>query len=93
MTAKIELGDEVRCKYTGFKGIVVAKTEFINGCIQFNVLPKMVKGKNAIEGYPEDIGIDEDSLEVMRKGKKKVSKKRVKIAGGRARQVQPMRGY
>lgn len=64
---EIKLGDKVRCKLTGFTGTAVAKTEFINGCIQWNVLPKgKDKGK-----MPEDMSIDEQSLEVIPKKKKK----------------------
>jgi len=44
--SEIELGDKVRCIHTGFIGIAVARTEFINGCIQFNVLPKGDKNNN-----------------------------------------------
>ena len=35
----IELGHKVRDKITGFEGIVIAKCEYINGCIQFEVKP------------------------------------------------------
>ena len=40
---EIELGDKVKCKHTGFVGIAVAKTEFINGCIQYEVMPRVKK--------------------------------------------------
>ena len=67
----IKLGDKVRCKVTGFTGIAVARTEFLNGCIQFNVLPKADKKTK----MPEEIGIDEGSLELVNKPKKKVIKR------------------
>ncbi len=68
---KIKFGDKVRDKVSGFVGIVVAKTEFINGCIQWNVMPKAGKdGK-----MPEEIGIDEGSLEVIITKIKKIKKK------------------
>ena len=67
---EIKLGDKVKCKITGFTGVAVAKTEFLNGCIQFMVAPKGDK-KNKM---PEEIGIDEQSLEII-KVKKKVVKR------------------
>lgn len=85
--SEIQLGDKVKCRHTGFVGIVVAKTEFINGCIQFGVLPKMKKK----DTYPDEIAIDEDSLEVIAKKKKVVKKK--KPLGGRARPSPSMRGF
>lgn len=68
--SKIQLGDKVKCKYTGFTGVAVAKTEFINGCIQWQVLPKGNKNNK----MPEEIAIDEQSLEVIPIKKKKVKK-------------------
>ncbi len=68
---EIKLGDKVRCKLTGFTGIAVAKTEFINGCVQWSVLSKMGKDKK----MPEEIGIDSQSLELVSKPKKRTKKK------------------
>lgn len=68
MKNKIELGDKVECIYTGFTGIAVAKTEFINGCVQFNVAPKW-NGKNI--PLVDEIGVDESSLKIIQKAKKK----------------------
>ena len=70
----IELGDAVRCKYSGFKGVAVSRTEFINGCVQFGVLPK-VKKDGTIQ---DDVGIDEEGLEVI----KKKTKTRIPPLGG-----------
>jgi len=73
----VELGDKVRDKYSGLVGIAVVRSEFINGCIQFEVQPKAVKdGK-----LPESIGIDEGALEVINKVKVKKTFK-VKLMGG-----------
>lgn len=71
MKTIIELGDKVEDIYTGFKGIAVAKTEFINGCIQIEVLPKVDKDNK----QAEPLGIDEKSLKVISKKKKPVKKK------------------
>lgn len=59
------LGDKVKCKHTGFSGIIVGRTEFINGCKQYCVIPKEKDGK-----YPEDVGIDEESLKLMERQNK-----------------------
>ncbi len=84
---KIELGKEVRCKITGFKGIVVARTEFINGCVQYNVSPKWEKGKNPAE---QEVSIDESSLELVEKPKKKIKKNET---GGKMTRGLKFRGH
>jgi len=68
---QIKLGDKVKDKISGFVGIAVAKTEFLNGCIQYSIQPKVEKGNNV----PDEIGIDEQSLEIVKPKKIKVKKK------------------
>jgi len=71
---KYKLGATVRCKYSGFEGVIVARVQFINKCVQYNVLP-FNKDKSKI---PEDMAIDEQSLEkirIVKKKKIKVKKK------------------
>ncbi len=85
---KIELGDKVRCKITGYTGIATAKTEFLNGCVQYEVTAKIGKdNKLPMEGNP---GIDEQSLEVIKTKKKKIIKD---DNGGSMRRGINMRGY
>ena len=86
MKKEIKLGDKVRCKLTGFTGTAVAKTEFINGCTQWNVMPKGDKNNK----MPEDVSIDEQSLEVV-PIKKKIIKK--KENGGPMTRGLKLRGY
>lgn len=86
MDKKIKLGDTVRCKYTGFVGIAIAKTEFINGCVQIDVTPKANKD-NKVE---ETQGIDVGSLEIIDKPKKKIQKKKT---GGSNSLSKTQRGY
>jgi len=82
----IQLGDKVRCKLSGFVGVAVARTEFINGCVQYNVLPKVKKTNEVIE----DVSIDEGSLEVI---SKKTKPKKKKENGGPMRKAISARGY
>ena len=63
---EINLGDKVKDKVTGFVGIAVAKTEFLNGCVQYSVAPKVGKDNK----FPEEMGIDEQSLTVITKRRK-----------------------
>ena len=65
--AKIKLGDLVIDKVTGFVGTVVAKAEYLNGCIQYGVKPKVDKdGKMVDVEY-----IDVDQLESLSVADKK----------------------
>ncbi len=42
---KIKLGDKVKDLVTGFTGVVVSRIEYINGCVQFGIVPKADKDK------------------------------------------------
>lgn len=64
---EIKLGDEVKCKYTGVKGIVLSKSEFINGCTQFGITPKF-NPKIALSEATAEISIDSQSLIIIKKG-------------------------
>lgn len=62
---KIKLGDEVIDVISGYKGIAVARTEFLNGCIQYIIQSKLkAGGLLPVEGPPS---IDEVSLKVIKK--------------------------
>jgi len=105
---RIKLGDKVKCLITGYVGIVVARVEFLNGCIQYSVASKVNPKDNKLpmEGEPS---IDEISLKVLKrkvilskeyedeeKDKPKVKlkiKKEVKSTGGPTRFMGSMRGY
>ena len=39
----INLGDEVRDSISGFRGIAIAKHEYLHGCTRVSVAPKMGK--------------------------------------------------
>ena len=90
---RIKLGDKVRCKITGFEGIATSRTEFINGCIQLEVTPKLKKGQTAKVDDLVGVNIDEGSLEKVDDGinkKKPIVKKRT---GGAMRKAPRMRGF
>jgi len=62
----IRLGQQVRDKVSGFTGIATAKVEYLNGCVQYCVKPK-IKTKND-NTMPEGQYIDEGQLEIISKG-------------------------
>jgi len=61
---KIELGDKVKCIYTGFTGIVVSRIEFINGCIQYELAVHVGKDNKPVDGTY----IDSQSLKIISRG-------------------------
>jgi hypothetical protein len=65
----ISLGDKVRDVVTGFEGIVIARTDWLNGCVRFVVQPDKIE-KNGKQ--PEGVSIDEQQLEVLEAGKIKL---------------------
>jgi len=86
--SEIELGDKVKDTITGFKGIATAKTEFINGCVQYNVTGKV--GKDNKLSDDSIMSIDQETLEVI---KPKVKKIKRSDTGGPTRPGMKMRGY
>jgi hypothetical protein len=78
--AKIKLGDYVKDKITDLEGTAMAKTEYLNGCIQFAVQPKkLVEGKVVEEAW-----IDETQLEIVKKEKPKEKKTKRQYGGVRS---------
>lgn len=61
----IQLGDTVKDKISGFKGIAVGRQEWLTGCVRYVVQQKVDKdGK-----IPEAFAIDEPCLVVLKKAK------------------------
>jgi hypothetical protein len=60
----ITLGEKVECKVTGFTGIAVARLEYLNGCIQYGVKPKINKDDAKM---PDTTYIDQQQLKVIEK--------------------------
>lgn len=97
---EIRLGDEVEDLITGYKGIAVARTKFMNGCIQYAVASRLKKGETE---YPKEapISIDEQSLKIIKENKLPCSENRIiekkkeekKRNGGFPTRMKSMRGY
>ncbi len=85
MEKEIKLGDTVKCLITGFEGIAVNKTEYINGCIQVDVAPKVDKDNK----LSESLSIDIQSLKRIKKGPKHIKEE----VGGPNNKSVKMRGY
>jgi len=75
MTKKeIKLGQKVKDIVSGVTGIAVSRCEYLNGCVQYGVCPKIKLGK---ESESKDMYIDCEVLEVIDDGilkKKKITK-------------------
>lgn len=61
----IELGREVQDRITGYSGIAIAKTTYLQGCNRILVQPKISNGKVTI---PDAQSFDEPDLEVVGDG-------------------------
>lgn len=62
----IQLGNEVKDKISGFRGIAISRCEYLYGCVRVGVQPKAIK-KDA--SSPNDaIYFDEPQLELVGKG-------------------------
>lgn len=59
----IVLGEKVKDKISGLTGIATARLEYLNGCVQYTVSPRLEKGKTELVAY----NIDEENLEVVGK--------------------------
>ena len=60
----VKLGDRVKDKISGLKGIVVARTEWLYGCVRVTIQPEEVK-----EGKPAEMAtVDEPQLMVVKRG-------------------------
>jgi hypothetical protein len=72
----IELGQKVRDKVTGFEGIVVCVSEWLNGCHRVGVKPPLDKDGNDRDEY----WVDAKQLEIIDKEnilKKKEKKEKI----------------
>lgn len=74
----IELGDEVKCKITGFKGTVTAMAKCLTGCDRIEIKPPVDKQGKLNDSYWFDL----DACEIIKK--RKITPKEVtgKVKGG-----------
>jgi len=71
---EIKLGQKVKDIVSGLTGITIAKVEYLNGCVQYAVKPKM---KEKDTETPQAEYIDVEQLQVINDGiikKKKITK-------------------
>lgn len=55
MADVVKLGDKVKDRVTGLTGIVVARTDWLNGCIRMSVQPQELKDGKPVESSCFDI--------------------------------------
>lgn len=68
---KIKFGAKVKDSVTGFVGFVVARCEYMNGCVQYEIEPATLK-----DGVPQkSIWLDEQRVIPAQKAQKKELKK------------------
>ena len=83
---KVKLGQEVRDKVTGFQGIAISITEYLQGCKRIEVQPKVDK-----DGKLMDMAcFDEPQLEIVGSGIL-AEKDIIKKSGGPHRGHNPMK--
>jgi hypothetical protein len=56
---KFKNGDNVRDVVTGFTGVIMGRTQWLNGCVRYCVQSKVLK-----DGAPNDFNFDEEQLEL-----------------------------
>lgn len=64
----VELGDEVECKLTGYKGLVVGVTKYITGCDRAEVRGPLTKDGKIGDSWSLDI----PALTIIKKAKVKI---------------------
>lgn len=60
----IKIGDRARDTITGYEGIVVARTEWLNKCIRLTIQTEELKDGKPIENYT----FDEEQVALVRAG-------------------------
>ena len=75
---KIKLGDKVRDRISGFEGIATSRTEYLNGCFQIEITPKLKKSEKITSDSLAGVAFDQQQIEKVGNGlntpKKKVEK-------------------
>lgn len=68
---KVPLGTKLRDTITGYEGVAIAKTVYMNGCVQFHLKSNIIKDGKTAMAEP----FDSQQLETVEKPKKEIKKK------------------
>ena len=79
MKNEINLGDKAKDLVSGFIGIVVSKTEHLNGCIRYDLSEVKVKGK---ENKFRSCDVDQQTIKKIDDGLNKIKKIKKTKTGG-----------
>lgn len=58
---KFDCGDKVRCKISGFEGVITSRTQWFNNCVRYCVQPRGTKKTEMLEAKH----FDEQELELV----------------------------
>jgi len=83
--SKIKLGEQVKDCITGFTGVVVARTEWLYGCVRLGVQSESLDDKGKVR---DAIWFDEPQLKVIKKQKFQAPNGSL-VTGGPARESDP----
>lgn len=61
---RVKLGDEVRDKISGFEGVIVARTEYLWGCVQYAVASRRLKDSGEVLDW---LWLDVDRVEIVQR--------------------------
>lgn len=64
----IELGDVAKDTISGFEGVVVAITDWLNGCRRLTLSPKTIHDGKPVDSYTFDV----EQIELVKKAKPNV---------------------
>lgn len=82
---KFELGDKVKDRVSGFKGIVTSRTEYLNGCQQYGVAPPIDKEGKMLDSY----NIDGQQLDLVDAGLNKTKPVAKRTTGSAPVKIKP----
>ena len=61
---RFTLGEKIRDKVSGLEGIASARLEYLNGCVQYCISPRIDKDGKRVEGWY----VDQQTLELVGSG-------------------------
>jgi len=63
---KFEMGSTVKCLITGFEGLVTGRCEYITGCDQYLVQPKVKDGSHVDGKWLDDNRLEKQDVEILK---------------------------